>query len=59
MPFSEIGHLTKENMPQSSTSQWRVLKVGFYVPIVVVKENRVVDVRVRLWTGPHYLIFVG
>ena len=28
MPFSEIGHLTKENMSQSSTSQWRVLKVG-------------------------------
>ena len=44
MLFLEIGHLTKENMPQSSTSLWRVLKVGFYVLIVVVNEIRVVDV---------------
>lgn len=44
MPFSEIGHLTKENMPQSSTSLRRVVKVDFYVPIVVVNENRAVDV---------------
>ena len=42
--FLETCHLTKENMPQSSTSLWRVLKVDFYVFIVVVKDDRVVDV---------------